>query len=460
MSILHNVSRKKELEESSISEVVSQFESKLQNDLEWRSNLKARKLFNSVELNRIRFLLNLLLHLQECDVDREKYEVCSLEELNCIQDKVSGLVGALFEDDGIKENEAHMLRAELCVVENWLAQIRKRENQWADVHLELGKTVLKTRQKIGLALGGGLWGLTHIGVLDELQKEGIPIHMIAGASMGALVGGITSAYVEEDGTLNEKGIIYMKKVAANIETLNQLSEKKYGKTVLPLDKLLDPADDGTYEKLMGEPQKIPLWAQVKKNKGDDGPAQKEVFLATKSGDLMTKTLEVGKGTAAASAALKPKFGIDPVFIGDKEFEDDKTVAMRSTYAATKKLRANDTSIVIGVSVGFVDSDVWMPVQWVRDKITNRDMSDRGDVIIEPKKERGILSGKTSGKGTLTNFGKDGKKFAKTEGDLKKGNIELPTDAYISAGNEAGVEALESIYEEIGMVRLGKSFEEN
>ena len=46
-----------------------------------------------------------------------------------------------------------------------------------------------TRKKVGLALGGGAArGLAHIGVLEVLQREGIPIDMIAGTSMGAVVG--------------------------------------------------------------------------------------------------------------------------------------------------------------------------------------------------------------------------------------------------------------------------------
>lgn len=43
--------------------------------------------------------------------------------------------------------------------------------------------------KVGLALGGGAArGLAHIGVLEVLQREGIPIDMIAGTSIGGLVG--------------------------------------------------------------------------------------------------------------------------------------------------------------------------------------------------------------------------------------------------------------------------------
>jgi NTE family protein len=43
--------------------------------------------------------------------------------------------------------------------------------------------------RVGLALGsGGARGWAHLGVLDEFIKAGLPIHMLAGASAGALVG--------------------------------------------------------------------------------------------------------------------------------------------------------------------------------------------------------------------------------------------------------------------------------
>jgi NTE family protein len=47
------------------------------------------------------------------------------------------------------------------------------------------------KKKIGLALSGGAArGLAHVGVLDVLQKEGIPIDMIAGTSAGAVMGAV------------------------------------------------------------------------------------------------------------------------------------------------------------------------------------------------------------------------------------------------------------------------------
>jgi NTE family protein len=52
------------------------------------------------------------------------------------------------------------------------------------------KNQQKNGKKIGLALGGGgARGLAHIGVIKALERYQIPIHFIAGTSMGALVGG-------------------------------------------------------------------------------------------------------------------------------------------------------------------------------------------------------------------------------------------------------------------------------
>lgn len=45
------------------------------------------------------------------------------------------------------------------------------------------------RPKIGLALGsGGARGFAHLGVIKVLSDEGVPVDLLAGSSMGALVG--------------------------------------------------------------------------------------------------------------------------------------------------------------------------------------------------------------------------------------------------------------------------------
>jgi NTE family protein len=72
---------------------------------------------------------------------------------------------------------------------------------------ELSRTASTTEANrvpaIGLALGGGFArGMAHIGVLKVLEEEGIPVHVIAGTSVGALIGaaycsGVTTAELEE-----------------------------------------------------------------------------------------------------------------------------------------------------------------------------------------------------------------------------------------------------------------------
>ena len=55
---------------------------------------------------------------------------------------------------------------------------------------ETPRTPAKQRLKIGVALeGGGALGLAHIGVLQWLEEEHVPVDYVAGTSMGGLVGG-------------------------------------------------------------------------------------------------------------------------------------------------------------------------------------------------------------------------------------------------------------------------------
>lgn len=61
--------------------------------------------------------------------------------------------------------------------------------------------------KIGLALGGGgSKGLAHIGIIQVLEENNIPIDYIAGTSAGALIGGLYAA---------TKDINYLHKLAVN-----------------------------------------------------------------------------------------------------------------------------------------------------------------------------------------------------------------------------------------------------
>ena len=54
-------------------------------------------------------------------------------------------------------------------------------------------------KKLGLALGAGsAKGLAHIGLLQVLEHENIPIDFIAGSSMGAVVGSVYACGTDID----------------------------------------------------------------------------------------------------------------------------------------------------------------------------------------------------------------------------------------------------------------------
>jgi len=64
------------------------------------------------------------------------------------------------------------------------------------------------KKRVGLALGSGAArGMAHIGVLEVLQKEGIPIDLIAGSSAGAAIGAIYA---------QSKDFIAIKKLALDL----------------------------------------------------------------------------------------------------------------------------------------------------------------------------------------------------------------------------------------------------
>ena len=64
--------------------------------------------------------------------------------------------------------------------------------------------MISKRKKVGLALsGGGARGLAHVGVLDVLHKEGIPIDLIAGTSAGAIMGAMYASHRDTDRMLKD-----------------------------------------------------------------------------------------------------------------------------------------------------------------------------------------------------------------------------------------------------------------
>ncbi len=81
---------------------------------------------------------------------------------------------------------------------------------------------MENKIKVGLALSGGaLRGLAHVGAMEVLTENGIPIDMIAGTSMGSVVGGLYAAGLTPE---------YMRKIA---ESITVFEERKYIDITIP-----------------------------------------------------------------------------------------------------------------------------------------------------------------------------------------------------------------------------------
>lgn len=98
---------------------------------------------------------------------------------------------------------------------------------------------MRKRGRIGLALGGGgARGVAHIGVLKVLEREGIPIDLIVGSSIGALVWG---AYA-----VNPDAVALEKRLS---EFLSPQSEQSRGLKLLGRTRWNKPKKSGLVHRL-------------------------------------------------------------------------------------------------------------------------------------------------------------------------------------------------------------------
>ena len=83
------------------------------------------------------------------------------------------------------------------------------------------------RPKIGLVLsGGGARGLAHVGVLKVLEQERIPVDLIAGTSMGAIIGGLYASGMTAGELERELLLVGWDRVFASRVAREQLSQRR------------------------------------------------------------------------------------------------------------------------------------------------------------------------------------------------------------------------------------------
>lgn len=105
------------------------------------------------------------------------------------------------------------------------------------------------RRKVGLALGGGAArGLAHIGVLEAFEKHGLPIDMISGTSMGAIIGAIY-ALEPSAAALKQRFLGYLNSDAFKETRFDQLIDQTDADSGM-FDRLLQMAWKGLFYTLV------------------------------------------------------------------------------------------------------------------------------------------------------------------------------------------------------------------
>ena len=83
------------------------------------------------------------------------------------------------------------------------------------------------RPRIGLVLsGGGARGLAHVGVLKLLERERVPVDVIAGTSMGAIIGGLYASGMSAERLERELLAIDWERLFATRVSREQLSQRR------------------------------------------------------------------------------------------------------------------------------------------------------------------------------------------------------------------------------------------
>lgn len=106
--------------------------------------------------------------------------------------------------------------------------------------------VMADRKKVAVVMsGGGAKGMAHIGALKVIEKAGIPIDMVVGTSMGAIVGGLYAiGYTPEqlDSIVMSQNWIYLLSDKRPLKDLTLKNREDNGKYILSVPFFVKPQD--------------------------------------------------------------------------------------------------------------------------------------------------------------------------------------------------------------------------
>jgi NTE family protein len=239
-------------------------------------------------------------------------------------------------------------------------------------------------KKIGLVLGGGgARGCAHVGAIKALEEAEIPIHCIAGTSIGAIVGGIYSVgKLEElntflsnikwndvltkfDPAVLDNGIFKGKKAEKLIEKLTD--NKSFSDTIIPFVAIA--TDLGTGEEIQIKEGK--LAKAIRASISLPG-----IFTVTQIDD---KYLLDGGVVNPLPINVIRDMGMDIVIAIDlnKEFVEEKHKMKVLKEKSTSKLRSSKAPTIIDV----MEETVFL----MQSQITEKNLENHpADVLINMK----------------------------------------------------------------------------
>ena len=179
------------------------------------------------------------------------------------------------------------------------------------------------RKKIGLALGAGSTkGFAHIGVLQALENHRIPIDMIAGSSMGAIIGSFYSVGTDLD---------MLTKFLLQVNVRNYLDlQNPFSRGLIRGERLEQLIQLFTHNKTFAE-TKIPFCC-----------------VAVDAVNARLDVLESGKSYPAVRASMSIPAIFEPKQLNGKTYLDGGVIER----VPIKALRDRGMDAVIGVDVGY------------------------------------------------------------------------------------------------------------
>ena len=106
---------------------------------------------------------------------------------------------------------------------------------------------IRKRVRVGLALsGGGGRGLAQVGVLKSLERAGISIDVIAGTSIGAIIGGVYACWPDA-AELDKRVLAFVR--SKYIESLNLATIRRLGGIPMIGEEEPEQADAGVFDRV-------------------------------------------------------------------------------------------------------------------------------------------------------------------------------------------------------------------